>query len=138
MIFGLSLFLGGFVLFELVNKMEKSIGLVGLVVSASFSVVAGAFLIFHLGLTESVLPYVFASILFVQATFYLFSSMMYKEHRMRLIFLLNGILLLIFSFIFAFYPFSSVVALVFTSAVMMAYWGTSMIFISLYFRPQSC
>jgi uncharacterized membrane protein HdeD (DUF308 family) len=139
MVFGLSLFLGGFVLFALAsaNRTEKPAGWIGLIVAAAFSVLAGAFLIIHLGFTESILPYVFAGILFFQAMFNLFFSIhMYNKYKLWWTYFLNGVLLLIFSAIFAFYPFSSVIAMVFISAVMLIYWGVSMIFWAWEFRPE--
>jgi len=137
--FGLSLLIGGFILLMLasVNRQERPIGWWGSIISGAFSVVTGAFLIMNLGFTESALPYVFAGILFFQGILNLFSSIrMYNIFNMWWAYLLNGVLLLIFSFIFFFYPFSSAVALVFVSAIMMVYWGISMVFISLDLCPR--
>jgi len=139
MVFGLSLALGGFILLALasVNRLEKPIGWIGLIASAAFSVAAGVVLIIHLEFTEAVLPYAFACILFIQAIFNLLSSIrMYKRYKTWWIYFINGVSLLIFSVIFAFYPFSSAMAIVFVSAVMMIYWGASMVFWALDFRPR--
>ena len=137
--FGLSLLIGGFILLMLasVNRLEKPRGWLGLVISGAFSVVIGAFLVVNLGFTESAMPYIFACVLFFQGIFNIFSSIqMYNRFKMWWAYFLNGILLLIFSLIFTFYPFSSAAALVFVAAIMMVYWGISMVFISLDLRPR--
>ena len=137
--FGLSVLMGGFFLLMLasVNREEKPMGWLWLVISGGFSVVTGAFLIMNLSFTEFALPYIFAFVLLFQGIFNLFSSIqMYGRYKMWWIYFLNGILLLIFSLIFIFYPFTSATALVFVSAIMMIYWGVSMVFISLDLRPR--
>jgi len=137
--FGLSVLMGGFILLMLasVNRQDKPMGWLWLVISGGLSVVTGAFLIMNLSFTEFALPYIFAFVLFFQGIINLFSStQMYGKYKTWWIYLLNGILLLIFSLIFIFYPFTSEAALVFASAIMMIYWGLSMTFISLDLRPR--
>jgi uncharacterized membrane protein HdeD (DUF308 family) len=136
--FGLSLFIGGFILLMMasVNRVDKPAGWWGLVVSGGFGVAMGVFLMMNLEFVESALPYIFAFVLLFQAIFNIsFSVQMYHIFKLWWAYLLNGILLLILSFVFFFYPFSSAMALVFVSAIMMIYWGVSMIFISLDLRP---
>ena len=136
--FGLSLLIRGFILLMMasVNRIDKPAGWRGSIVSGIFGVVIGIFLMTDLDFTKSALPFVFAFVLLFQAIFnVVFSVQMYRIFKLWWAYLLNGILLLIFSLIFLFYPFTSMVALVFVSAIMMIYWGISMIFMSLNLRP---
>jgi uncharacterized membrane protein HdeD (DUF308 family) len=135
--FGLSLLIGGFILLMLasVNRIDKPAGWWWVIISGAFGVLAGIFLMVDLGFIESAIPYIFSFVLFVQAVFNIFSSIhMYRRSKIWWAYLLNGILLFIFSLIFFFYPFSSAIVLVTVSAIMMVYWGISMVFLSLDLR----
>ena len=137
--FGLSLLIRGFILLMLasVNRIDKPAGWRGSIVSGIFGVVIGIFLMVDLDFTKSALPFVFAFVLLFQAIInVLFAVRVYHIFKLWWAYLLNGVLLLIFSLIFFFYPFTSMVALVFVSGVMMIYWGISMIFMSLNLRPR--
>jgi uncharacterized membrane protein HdeD (DUF308 family) len=137
--FGLSMFLGGFILLmsAYVNRHEKPSGWLGLVLSGVFSLFFGAFLTLNLGYTEAALPYIFAFTLLFQGVFNLLSSVrMYKWFKMWWVYLFSSVLFLLLSVIFLFYPFSSIAALVFVSAIMMIYWGVHLLFVSLDLRPR--
>ena len=133
--FGLSLFLWGFVLLTLVstNWIEKPVGLIGVALFVAFCVVSGALLLIHLEFIKSILPYVFACCFFFQAVLNLYTSIsIFNKYNIWWVYFLNGVVALIASVIFAFHHFSSIEGVLLLFAMMIVYWGASMLYVAMW------
>lgn len=138
-IFGFFLFLWGFALLTLVstNWVEKPIGWIGAVLFIAFCVVSGALLVILAERAGSILQYFFACCFFIQAVLNVRVPIkLFRKCRMCVVYFLNGIVALLSSVIFAFHHFSSTAEVLFLFAMMIAYWGASMMYVAMWAKQN--
>ncbi|MGL4493006.1 MAG: HdeD family acid-resistance protein [Tannerellaceae bacterium] len=99
-------------------------------------IMIGLFLLFDLGYTEAVLPYIFGFIfLFKGISNFVSSLMMVGKYKYWWLYLINGILLLVLSWMFLMAPASAVFTIVFMAAFLYMYWGFSLMAYSFDLKP---
>ncbi len=102
-----------------------------------FDIFIGFILVGNLILSELILPYFFAFVLLFKSISNIISSLsMVKANKYWWLYMINGILLLIVSFIFFYTPFMSAYVIIFLSAFAFIYWGINLILFSIDIKPN--
>jgi uncharacterized membrane protein HdeD (DUF308 family) len=96
----------------------------------------GFILLSNIALSELILPFFFAFIFLYKGVNNIVSSISIREiNRSWWLYLLNGILMLLISFMFFFVPYMSSYVVLFLSALAFVYWGLSLIAFSFELKP---
>ena len=96
----------------------------------------GFILLGNIALSELILPFFFAFIFLYKGVNNIVSSISIRViNRSWWLYLLNGILMLLISFMFFFVPYMSSYVVLFLSALAFVYWGLSLIAFSFELKP---
>ncbi|MBO5720255.1 MAG: DUF308 domain-containing protein [Bacteroidales bacterium] len=97
----------------------------------------GFTLLSNIVLSEMVLPYFFAFVFLFKGVNNIVSSLTIRKiYSPWWLYMLNGILMLLISFMFFYVPYMSSYAVIFLSAMTFIYWGLSIIAFSFDLRPE--
>lgn len=136
-LFGVSLLVGGiFQLMSSTNDRDVS-GWRFLFVAAILDIILGAYLVLNVNVTEFILTILFAIILFYRGLIYIKAAFkMKKNRRLWMLYLVNGILLLLISILFLFFPLISMLGIVMVSSILLIYWGLTWIMMAFEIKPK--
>ncbi|MGL4333368.1 MAG: HdeD family acid-resistance protein [Bacteroidales bacterium] len=94
-------------------------------------------LIMNLGLTEASLPYIYGFLFMFKGVASITSSfMMMGDYKYWWLYLINGLILMVLSWIFIMLPVTAAFTIVFITAFMMIYWGISLVGFSFDLKPK--
>ena len=99
-----------------------------------FDIFIGFLLISNLALSELTLPYFFAFIFLFSNIISAFS--MTSAYKYWWLYLINGIIMLLISFLFFFTPFTAAYSIVFLCSFVFVYWGVALIIFSYDVKPD--
>ena len=102
-----------------------------------FDIFIGFLLISNLALSELTLPYFFAFIFLFKGLSNIISAFsMTSAYKYWWLYLINGIIMLLISFLFFFTPFTAAYSIVFLCSFVFVYWGVALIIFSYDVKPD--
>ena len=102
-----------------------------------FDIFIGFLLISNLALSELTLPYFFAFIFLFKGLSNIISAFsMTSAYKYSWLYLINGIIMLLISFLFFFTPFTAAYSIVFLCSFVFVYWGVALIIFSYDVKPD--
>ena len=137
LLFGWGLILTGVVQLVVAGNVEKRVhGWGWWLAGGIIDIFIGFVLISNLALTEMTLPFFFAFIFLFKGISNIVSSFtMTSTYNYWWLYLVNGIFMLIISFLFFFSPFSASYTILFLCSFVFIYWGISLIVFSNDLKP---
>ena len=138
MLFGWGLILTGVVQLTVAgNVTKRSHGWGWWLAGGILDIFIGFLLIGNLALSEVTLPYFFAFVFLFKGISNIVSSFtMTSNYKFWWVYLLNGILLLVISFLFFLSPFGATYTILFLCAFVFIYWGISLIVFAYDLKPS--
>lgn len=138
LLFGWLLLVGGIFQIVISTSIKKEMqGWGWWLAGGILDVLIGLLLVMNLALTEASLPYFFAFIfLFKGITNLIAAFSMTSTYKYWWLYLINGILLLVLSWLFFISPFAAAFTIVVLCSFVMIYWGISLIVFSFDVKPS--
>lgn len=105
--------------------------------SGIMDILLGFIMLGNIGFSAMILPYFFAFVFLYKGVSYLIASFSSFNRRWAWwLYLINGLILLLFSILFFISPFTAMITIDFLIGTSLIYWGISLILFSLDLRPD--